>query len=169
MHFKTTHEPWTEIVLVDATARTVTLSDGSVRYLARDRRDLIELDVFITDRIEKYAPWEVKGDKLLVLTSGEEILDYEIRLEVGDEAKHELFYFNRFSEDESEYFRFPDYLMEGVCVRVDSVAVRYFLADTLFFDYLLSGSSPEVNKQEIIGKLTDMKKTWLKMKRSQQG
>jgi hypothetical protein len=164
MQIKLSDHPWQEIMLVDATARTLTLSDGSVWHVAQHREELIELDLFITTRIEKYAPWESTGKQSLILTGDREILDYLIKIETGDELKHEFFYFNRFAEDESEYFRFPDYLMRGVCVPVDSATVRYFLADTLFFDYLLSQHSSPGNQEEMISKLSKMKKKWLQLK-----
>jgi len=44
-----------------------------------------------------------------------------------------MFYFYKFTHDKEKYLGFPDYLMEGECVQVESTAIRYFLADTLFF------------------------------------
>lgn len=160
MKIKIGESPWQEVVQMDPPARTVCLADGSVWHLSHLKNEILELDLFMTRMMEKYVPWEFGDAKALALTGGKELFDYRIKVESGDESRFELYYFNRFNDDESQWFKFPEDLVEGTCVEVTSVATQYFLADTLFYDFFLSDSSPDESITELWQRLKDMKTKW---------
>ena len=160
---------WQEVILFEPPSRTVILRDGSVWHLGKNRNEILELDIFMTRIVEQVAPWEIQDRKTLALTKGEESFPkYEIEIEEGDGEKYEMFYFCKFTHDKEEYLRFPDYLMEGECVQVESTALRYFLADTLFFDFLISKTSSRESIAEINRNMTKMKRKWNEMRMKRQ-
>ena len=165
MKIKIEGQDWKKVILLDPPSRTVTIEDGSVWHISKNRNEILELDIFMTRIIEQHAPWEIEAKKTLSLTRGRQSFSkYKIEIEEGDEAKFEFFYFYKFLYDQADYLQFPEYLMEGECVEVPSAAVRYFLADTLFFDFLISQSTSEENKSEVFRNMTAMKKKWKEMK-----
>ncbi len=167
MKIKIDDQNWKNVILFDPPSRTVTINDGSVWHISKNRNEILELDIYMTRIIEKHAPWEIKDRKTLALTQGKQSFSsYRIELEEGDESKFEFFYFYKFLYDKSEYLKFPDYLIEGECVEIQSSVVRYFLADTLFFDFLISPSSSEENRSEVFRNMTAMKKKWMELKNS---
>jgi len=161
MKIKIDSNDWRDVILFEPPSRTVIMEDGSVWHLARNRNEILELDLYLTSIIEKYAPWEVPDEKTLTLTKGKKNFStYKIKIEQDDELKYEMFYFHKFTYDEADYLKFPEYLLEGECVEVDSTALRYFLADTLFFDFLISKSSSEESVADVFKNMTAMKKGW---------
>lgn len=160
MKIKIGDSPWREIVQVNPPARTVNIADGSVWHISHLQNEILELDLFMTRMMEKYVPWEFGETKELALTGGKTLFDYEIEVEDGDDTRFELYYFNRFNEDESQWFQLPDDLLEGVCVEVTSVATQYFLADTLFYDYFLTETSPGEGIDDLLQRLKTMKTIW---------
>jgi len=147
--------------LFEPPSRTVILRDGSIWHLARNNDEILELDLYLTRVIEKYAPWEVQDEKTLALTKGEKTFpSYKIEIEKDDELKYEMFYFYKFTYDQANYLKFPEYLIEGKCVEVVSTALRYFLADTLFFDFLISKSSSEKSVADVFRNMSAMKEEW---------
>jgi len=156
---------WGQVILFDPPSRTVTLRDGSVWHIAPNRQEILELDLFMTPIIEKFAPWEIEDKKTLALSKREgPFFTYRIELEAGDEARYEMFYFHKFMSDENKCLKFPDYLLEGECVEVRSAALRYFLADTLFFDFFISPSTSKEGLTEVYQNMIKMKKKWNEMK-----
>jgi hypothetical protein len=152
---------WHPVILFDPPSRTVTLGDGSVWHLGRHRNEILELDIFISRLMGQYAPWEVEDRKTLVLSRGEKSFpEYQIETEADDPEKYEMYYFYKFLGEQADFLSFPDFLLQGVCVRIQSAAARYFLADTLFFDYLLSRDSAQENVTEIQENLTRMNRKW---------
>ncbi len=165
MKIKIDDHNWKAVLLLDPPSRTVTIEDGSVWHISKTRNEILELDIFMSRIIEQHASWEIEDRKTLALTRGRQSFSkYRIEIEEGDEKKFEFFYFYKFLYDQAEYLRFPEYLMEGECVEVQSAAVRYFLADTLFFDFLISPSASEDNKSEVFRNMTAMKQKWMEMK-----
>ena len=81
--------------------------------------------------------------------------------EKDDEWKYEMFYFYKFTFDQEDYLKFPEYLIEGKCVEVVSSALKYFLADTLFFDFLISKASSEKSVAEVMRNMTAMRNQWV--------
>ncbi len=161
MKIKIDNDDWRDVILFEPPSRTVIMEDGSVWHLARNRNEILELDLYLTSIIEKYAPWEVPDKKTLALTKGKNnFSSYKIKIEQGDELKYEMFYFHKFTYDEADYTKFPEYLIEGECVEVSSTALRYFLADTLFFDFLISKSSSEESVADVFSNMTAMKNEW---------
>ena len=145
---------------MDPPSRTVVLCDGSVWHFASATSELLELDLFMTPIIEKYAPWEIQGKKQLALTGGNRAFpEFRLEIEEGDEGRYEMFYFHKFLADEAQGLSLPDHWKAGVCVEVRSAALRYFLADTLFFDFFISHSSKET-LQQVFENMTRMKKKW---------
>jgi hypothetical protein len=164
MQIKIGDRDWERVVLFDPPSRTVVLFDGSVWHLASDKSEILELDLFMTPIIEKHAPWELEGKKLLALTGGNRSLpEYRLEIEQGDESRYEMFYFHKFLADETQGLSFPDHWKAGVCVEIQSAALRYFLADTLFFDFFISHSS-EKTLQEVFENMNRMKKKWREKK-----
>ncbi|MBW2366952.1 MAG: hypothetical protein JRH15_03600 [Deltaproteobacteria bacterium] len=162
MKIKIGHSEWKEVILFEPPPRTVILSDGSIWHLARSDDEILELDLYLTHVIEKYAPWEVQDKKTLALTKDKRTFSsYRIELEKDDELKYEMFYFYKFTYDKENYLKFPEYLIEGKCVEVVSTALRYFLADTLFFDFLISKSSSEKSVAEVFSNMSAMKNQWV--------
>ena len=164
MKIKIDDQNWKDVILFDPPSRTVTINDGSVWHISKNRNEILELDIYMTSIIEKHAPWEIEDRKTLALTRGKQSFSsYRIEIEDGDGSKYEMFYFYKFLYDKAEYLRFPEDLLEGECVEVQSAAVRYFLADTLFFDFLISKSSSEENVSEVHRNMTAMKKKWIEI------
>ena len=160
---------WQEVILFEPPSRTVILRDGSVWHLGKNRNEILELDIFMTRIVEQVAPWEIQDRKTLALSKGEESFPkYEIEIEESDGEKYEMFYFYKFTHDKEEYLRFPDYLLEGECVQVESTAIRYFLADTLFFDFLIRKTSSRESIAEINRNMTKMKRKWNEMRMKRQ-
>lgn len=163
-------QPWRSVVMLDPPSKTVTLDDGSVWHLAHIREEILELDVFMSRLVERYAPWEVNDCHHLVLSGDQrDFPSYEILSEDEDRKRFEMYYFYKFLGEAVDFLEFPDSLRQGVCVQVRSAAVRYFLADTLFFDYLLSGDSKQENIQEINENMTRMRRRWLAFKAESEG
>ncbi len=161
MKIKIGDNDWQEVILFEPPSRTVILRNGSVWHLAKNRNEILELDLYLTRVIEKYAPWEIQDKETLALTKGKKTFpSYKIKIEDGDELKYEIFYFYKFTYHQADYLKYPEYLLEGECVEVDSTALRYFLADTLFFDFLISRSSSEESVTEICKNMTSMKREW---------
>jgi hypothetical protein len=161
MKIRIGHEPWQKVVLFDPPSRTVVTEDGSVWHVAQGEQEIVELDLFMTPIIEKYTPWEIEDRKSLAMTKGRDMVPYQIEVEDGDEKKYEMFYFYKFTGgDDIDFLKFPDHLLEGVCIKVESSAIRYFLADTLFFDFLISRSSSEDSIAELCRNMALMKKKW---------
>ena len=126
------------------------LSDGSTWHLARSNDEILELDLYLTRVIEKHAPWEIQDKKTLALTKGKRTFpNYKIEMAKDDDLKYEMFYFYKFTYDQGNYLKLPEYLIEGKCVQVVSTALRYFLADTLFFDFIISKSSSEKSVADV--------------------
>jgi hypothetical protein len=160
MKIKIGEGDWERVILFDPPSRTVVLPDGSVWHIASQRSEIIELDLFMTPMIEKHAPWEVEDKRVLALSGAERSFqEYQIEIEEGDESRYEMFYFHKFLPDEAECLHFPDHLKAGACVKVKSAALRYFLADTLFFDFFISHSSKETIR-EVHENMKRMKKKW---------
>jgi len=152
---------WHPVILLDPPSRTVTLGDGSVWHLARHRNEILELDIFMSRLVAQYAPWEIENSKTLVLSRGEKNFpEYQLETEAEDSVRFEMYYFYKFLGEQADFLNLPDFLLQGVCVRIQSAAVRYFLADTLFFDYLLSRDSARENVGEIRENLTRMNRKW---------
>lgn len=151
-----------DVILFEPPSRTVILGDGSTWHLARSNDEILELDLYLTRVIEKYAPWEIQDEKkTLALTKGKRTFpSYKIETEKDDELKYEMFYFYKFTYDQADYLKLPEYLIEGKCVQVVSTALRYFLSDTLFFDFLISKSSSEKSVADVFSNMTAMKKEW---------
>ena len=165
MKMKIEGEHWQKVISFDPPSRTVVLENGSIWHISQNKNEILELDLFMTPRIEKHAPWEIEDRKSLAMTKGKAICAYEIGVEDGDNVKYEMFYFHKFTEGEGEEFlQFPEYLLEGACVEIVSSTVRYFLADTLFFDYLISETSSKESKEELIQNMTHMKKRWKELR-----
>ena len=161
MKIKIGHKDWEDVTLFEPPSRTVILSDGSTWHLARSNDEILELDLYLTRVIEKYAPWEIQGKKTLALTKDKRTFpSYRIELEKDDDLKYEMFYFYKFTYNQENYLKFPEYLIEGKCVEVVSTALRYFLADTLFFDFLISKSSSEKSVAEVFSNMSAMKNQW---------
>ena len=156
------NKDWEDVILFEPPSRTVILSDGSTWHLARSNDEILELDLYLTGVVEKYAPWEIQGEKkTLALAKGKRAFpSYKVEIEKDDELKYEMFYFYKFTYDQADYLRLPEYLIEGKCVQVVSTALRYFLADTLFFDFLISKSSSEKSVADVFINMTAMKKEW---------
>jgi hypothetical protein len=155
------------VISFDPPSRSVILENGSMWHIGQNRQEILELDLFMTPRIEKHAPWEIEDRKSLVMTKGKSIHAYEIEIEDGDNLTYEMFYFHKFTGgEETEFLQFPEYLLEGTCVEIESSTVRYFLADTLFFDYLISETSSKESKEELIQNMTRMKKRWKELRGS---
>ena len=160
MKIKIGDKDWEKVILFDPPSRTVVLGDGSVWHIAPQGSDILELDLFMSPIIEKYAPWEIEDKKSLPLTKRDRTFpEYNIEIEEGDESRYEMFYFHKFLANEAQCLSFPDHLKEGECVEVKSAALRYFLADTLFFDFFVSPSSRETIG-EVYENMKRMKKKW---------
>ncbi len=165
MKIKIGEGDWQKVILFEPPSRTVILQDGSVWHLAKDREEILELDIFITRIIERYAPWEIQDRKTLALAKEKRTFPkYSLEIEKGDELKYEVFYFYKFTYDQADYLKFPNYLLEGKCVQVESTALRYFLADTLFFDFLISHASSDERIAELCENMTKMKGKWKEMR-----
>ena len=83
-------QDWKEVILLDPPSRTVTIEDGSVWHISKNRNEILELDIYMTRIIEKYASWEIEDNKTLALTRGQKnILSYRIEIEEEDELKFE--------------------------------------------------------------------------------
>ena len=162
MKIKIGNKDWEDVILFEPPSRTVILSDGSMWHLARNNDEILGLDLYLTRVIEKYAPWEVQDrKKTLALTKGKKSFSsYKIEIAKDDELKYEMFYFYKFTYNQENYLKFPEYLIEGKCVEVVSTALRYFLADTLFFDFLISKSSSEKSVAEVFSNMSAMKNQW---------
>ncbi|MFH1350348.1 MAG: hypothetical protein ABII26_05360 [Pseudomonadota bacterium] len=156
---------WQQVVLFDPPSRTVNLHDGTVWHIAPHRNEILELDLYMTPILEKYAPWEIEDKKTLALSRGKgPFLRYSIEIEVDDESKYEMFYFHKFANEEEHGLKFPDYLMEGECVEIKSAALRYFLADTLFFDFFIRETSSKESVHEAYQNMIKLKKKWTQRK-----
>ena len=165
MKIKIGEGDWQKVILFEPPSRTVILEDGSVWHLAKDGNEILELDIFITRIIEQYAPWEIEKRKTLALSKEKRTFPkYTLEIEKGDELTYEMFYFYKFTYDQADYLKFPDYLLEGKCVQVESTALRYFLADTLFFDFLISKASSDESITEVCENMTKMKRKWKEMR-----
>ena len=161
MKIKIGSKDWEDVILFEPPSRTVILSDGSTWHLARSNDEILELDLYLTRVIEKYAPWEIRDEKTLALTKGKRTFpSYKIEIAKDDDLKYEMFYFYKFTYDQADYLKLPEYLIEGKCVQVVSTALRYFLADTLFFDFLISKSSSEKSVSDVFRNMNTMKKNW---------
>jgi len=66
MKIKIDNDDWRNVILFEPPSRTVIIEDGSVWHLARNRNEILELDLYLTNIIEKYAPWEIPDEKTLV-------------------------------------------------------------------------------------------------------
>lgn len=160
MKIKLGNRDWERVILFDPPSRTVVLRDGSVWHIASEPSEILELDLFMTPILEKHAPWEIQGKRQLALTGGNKAFqEYQLEIEEGDESRYEMFYFHKFLPDEAQCLSFPDQWKAGVCVEVKSAALRYFLADTLFFDFFISHSFEET-LQEVFENMSRMKKKW---------
>ncbi len=162
MKIKIGSSDWEDVILFEPPSKTVILSDGSTWHLARSNDEILELDLYLTRVIEKYAPWEIQDKKkILALTKGKRTFpSYKIKIAKDDDLKYETFYFYKFTYDQADYLKLPEYLIEGKCVQVVSSALRYFLADTLFFDFLISKSSSEKSVADVFRNMSAMKKKW---------
>jgi hypothetical protein len=168
MKIKIGEGDWQKVILFEPPSRTVILEDGSVWHLAKDRNEILELDIFITRIIEQYAPWEIEDKKTLALAKEKRTFPkYALEIEEDDELTYEMFYFYKFNYDQADYLKFPVYLLEGKCVQVESTALRYFLADTLFFDFLISNASSDESITEVWENMTKMKRKWNEMRMKQ--
>jgi hypothetical protein len=168
MKIKIGDRGWERVILFDPPSRTVLLRDGSVWHIASEKSEILELDLFMTSIIEKHAPWEIQEKKQLLLTGGNKTLqEYKLKIEEGDESRYEMFYFHKFLPDEGQGLSFPDRWKAGVCVEVKSAALRYFLADTLFFDFFISHSSKETIR-EVHENMKRMKKKWTEKKKKEE-
>jgi hypothetical protein len=162
MKIKIDQNGWKEVILFEPPSRTVILVDGSTWHLAGSDNEILELDLYLTHVIKKYALWEIQDKKTLALAKDKrKFSSYKIKLEKDDELKYEMFYFHKYAYDQENALKLPESLNEGKCVKVDSAALRYFLSDTLFFDFLISKSSNERNVAEVFSNMSTMKNQWL--------
>jgi hypothetical protein len=149
MKIKIGEGDWQKVILFEPPSRTVILEDGSVWHLAKDRNEILELDILALAKEKRTFP------------------KYALEIEEDDELTYEMFYFYKFNYDQADYLKFPVYLLEGKCVQVESTALRYFLADTLFFDFLISNASSDESITEVWENMTKMKRKWNEMRMKQ--